>query len=100
PGAAVGLRPLGRAVAPVLIGVCAQAFGWRGAFLLIGLVGIAWVAGFYAWFRDTPAEHPGVNAAERALIEQGTAAGAKPAPLSWTTMLRQPMRSRRERSQF
>jgi MFS transporter, ACS family, glucarate transporter len=80
----------GGAVAPLLIGVSAEAFGWRGAFVLFGLVGVAWVAGFYTWFRDTPAEHPGVNAAERALIEQGTVAAAKPAPLSWATMLRQP----------
>jgi hypothetical protein len=26
---------------------------------------------FYAWFRDNPAEHPGINAAERALIDGG-----------------------------
>ena len=36
---------------------------------MLGLLGVAWVIGFYLSFRDSPDEHPGVNEAERALIE-------------------------------
>src|SRR5262249_24304996 len=55
-----------------------------------GLLGVVWVAGFNVWFRDTPREHPGVNEAERALIEGDRGLVAKPAPLSWDAMLRSP----------
>jgi cyanate permease len=36
--------------------------------VIFGAVGVVWAAGFYAWFRDDPALHPAVNAAERAVI--------------------------------
>jgi nitrate/nitrite transporter NarK len=57
---------------------------------------VIWVFGFYAWFRDTPREHSGVNDAERKLIEEDKAlAGSvrppvEAMPLSWKTMLRSP----------
>lgn len=41
---------------------------WRGAFFVFGAVGLAWCAVFRWKFRDRPADHPGVNAAERELI--------------------------------
>jgi ACS family glucarate transporter-like MFS transporter len=74
---------LGGAVAPVLIVVLAAPFGWRGAFVLLGALGIFWVAGFHYWFRDRPDQHPGVNPAEQALIaeEAPITAGARPADL-------------------
>jgi len=67
---------LGGAAAPVLAGAIIERFGWRMAFALFGLVGVAWAAVFSAWFRDEPADHPGVNAAEIALIERGREGGA------------------------
>jgi sugar phosphate permease len=36
---------------------------------VFGLIGLAWSAAWYWYYRDTPAEHSGVNAAERQLIE-------------------------------
>src|SRR5690606_5184837 len=42
---------------------------------VLGAAGIACAVVFRATFRDTPAEHPGVNDAERALIEAGPAPG-------------------------
>jgi ACS family glucarate transporter-like MFS transporter len=43
-------------------------FGWRTSFVILGGVGIAWAAAWYAWFRDDPAEHPGISPDERAYI--------------------------------
>jgi MFS family permease len=80
----------GGAVAPVLIIALSYPYGWRQAFLLLGVLGVCWVVGFSLWFHDTPAEHPGVNDAEKALIATGAAAGTKPAPLSWAAVLRSP----------
>jgi MFS transporter, ACS family, glucarate transporter len=43
---------------------------WRVAFMLFGLLGVFWCFAFYRWFRDRPADHPKVNAAELALMPQ------------------------------
>jgi MFS family permease len=43
---------------------------WRVAFMLFGLLGVLWCFAFYRWFRDNPADHPKVNAAELALMPQ------------------------------
>ena len=80
----------GGAVAPLAIGVLASLFGWRGAFFAFGLLGLAWVVLFSRWYRDTPAEHPAVNAAELQLLKEAGPPGEKPPPLSWRTMLRSP----------
>src|SRR5689334_6399129 len=39
-------------------------FTWRQILVAFGFVGFAWVIAWHAWFRDDPAEHPSVNAAE------------------------------------
>lgn len=64
----------GGALAPVLIIALSMPVawlgydGWRGAFLLLGLIGLVWLIGFATYFRNTPQEHPGANQAERDLI--------------------------------
>jgi MFS family permease len=47
---------------------------WRASFLVAGLMGAVWCVLFWPWFRDDPAAHPSVNAAERDLIAAGRAA--------------------------
>lgn len=44
--------------------------GWRGLFLVTGLVGIGWGLIWYLFYRD-PLEHPRVNDAELEYIEKG-----------------------------
>jgi sugar phosphate permease len=44
-------------------------FGWRASFFLFGVFGVAWAVAWFWWFRDTPAEMPGVTDDERAEIE-------------------------------
>jgi MFS transporter, ACS family, glucarate transporter len=46
-------------------------YGWRAAFFFYGLVGVAWSAVWYFYYRNTPEEHAGVNQAERDLIGSG-----------------------------
>jgi MFS family permease len=60
----------GAALTPVLVMVLLRYMGlnWRVAFGLFGLFGVAWAVAFYRWYRDDPATHPGVNAAELALL--------------------------------
>ena len=45
--------------------------GWRGAFVILGALGVVWAFAWHAWFRNTPAEHPRVSEAERHLIAAG-----------------------------
>src|SRR6202051_4326358 len=62
---------LGAALTPPIVVLIMAKFGWRAAFLAFGLLGVLWSAVWYFYYRDTPEEHAGVNAAERALIGSG-----------------------------
>ena len=59
----------GGAFTPMLVVWVLTFMNWRWAFGLFGLIGVIWAIAFYAWFRDHPKEHPGVNAAELALMD-------------------------------
>jgi MFS family permease len=60
----------GGALTPLLlIGLLQYVhLSWRVAFGLFGLLGVAWALFFVRWYRDDPATHPAVNAAELALL--------------------------------
>lgn len=61
-------------VTPPLASALSGAFGWRGVFVVFGLVGVIWVVAWRRMFRNDPAEDPNVNEAERAMIAAGKAA--------------------------
>ncbi len=72
---------LGAAVAPLLVVFLYAFMSWKNVFLVFGLVGFAWAAAFYWWFRDAPSQHASVNAAELAIIpvaDQGHGHGGAP----------------------
>ena len=48
----------------------AGAPAWRIGFWTCGIAGLVWVALFYPWFRDDPAQKASVNAAELDLIRR------------------------------
>ncbi len=50
---------------------------WRPVLILYGVLGLVWAALFSVWFRNSPREHSGVNAAELALIEREPLAKAE-----------------------
>jgi len=55
---------LGGAAAPLLVVPLQVHYGWRASFYVLGIVGVAWSAVWYAWFRDSPAEKVGVSETE------------------------------------
>jgi MFS family permease len=59
---------------PMLVTALLVYFNWRSLFALFGAVGFVWSVAWYRWFRDSPAEHPAVSAAERELIQRGATA--------------------------
>lgn len=80
----------GGAMAPGLILVASIPFGWRGAFVAFGVLGVLWVAAFAIWFKDKPEQHAGVNPDELAYIREGRPEQTEPPPLSWRSMLSSP----------
>jgi MFS family permease len=59
----------GGAATPPLALLCITWFGWRWAFVSFAALGVVWCFIFLLWFRDDPAQHHAVNAAEREMLE-------------------------------
>jgi len=55
---------IGGAIAPLVVVPIQIRYGWRTSFYLFGIVGTVWAAVWYGWFRDSPAQKPGVSQAE------------------------------------
>jgi MFS family permease len=69
-------------VTPMIVLALLQVIDWRAVFVLFGFLGVAWAIAWHRWFRDEPAEHQAVNAAERAMIEADRAVAADH-PTGW-----------------
>jgi len=78
---------LGAALTPPIVVYIIGIYGWRAAFYAFGTLGVVWSIVWFVWYRDTPAEHEAVNAAERQLIESGSRDHRSlGAALSWKKM--------------
>src|SRR5436190_9133565 len=55
---------LGNALTPPLIAWLILLVSWRGSFVVVGAISFLWVVAWGLYFRDDPAEHPGVTAAD------------------------------------
>jgi MFS family permease len=62
---------LGGSLAPPLAVMLIARLGWRATFVIFGSIGFIWCYLFWRWYRDDPAGHPAVNAAELAYIRGG-----------------------------
>ncbi len=83
-GALLAAAQIGAVVSPFLAAWMIQEAGWRWMFVAFALVGFAWAAGFWRWFRDNPASHPAVNAAElHAIRADSPPPPAQPGPVPW-----------------
>jgi sugar phosphate permease len=56
------------AITPPLVVFMIPFVGWRGSFIVLGLVSLVWVISWYAYFRDDPKDHRGVTAEELAVL--------------------------------
>ncbi|HVK11961.1 MAG TPA: MFS transporter [Gemmataceae bacterium] len=88
-GVILAFSQLGAVAAPAATAYLIGLAGWRVAFVVYGLLGVAWAVGFWLWFRDDPAAHPGVNAGELDRIKAQAAAAepADPGPVPWADVL-------------
>lgn len=67
-GALGGFMSAGGALGAALTGWLVVEAGWRWMFVIYSVPGILWAAWFWAWYRDDPARHRSVNAAELAML--------------------------------
>ncbi|WP_237479167.1 MFS transporter [Lichenibacterium dinghuense] len=84
--------PLGGALAGPVVGFLALTTGWRTAFVVVAVLGLAWTLAWHFVAADDPRTSPHVSAAERAEILDGAAPpspSARPVPLS--ALLRRPV---------
>jgi sugar phosphate permease len=83
---------LGGAITPVFVVFLIAHYGWRAPFLFFALIGLGWAALWFWYYRDTPGEHEGVNAAERTLIAKalGSEGARDKAKVPWRQLLQNP----------
>lgn len=89
-GAMLASTLAGAAVTPFLAALTIRAVGWRWTFAAFGATGLVWAAAFWRWFRDDPAEHPDVNAAEADRIGRLVPVREADHHVPWAAVLRHP----------
>jgi sugar phosphate permease len=77
----------GGAFTPPLVVLAFHHMSWRWAFVSFGALGVVWCVFFYAWFRDRPADHKRVNAAELELLGESHALGAQHVRVPWRKLI-------------
>jgi MFS family permease len=77
----------GGAITPPLTLLCIHWLGWRWAFVSFAGLGVIWCATFLVWFKDDPANHRGVNAAEREMLAPARTLTSHIAGRSWLSLL-------------
>ncbi|MCX6620070.1 MAG: MFS transporter [Acidobacteria bacterium] len=80
----------GGAFTPYLVFLVFQVMSWRRAFELFGVLGCIWAIFFYRWFRDNPALHPSVNAAELELLGGAEKLAGKHGDVPWLSLISTP----------
>jgi ACS family glucarate transporter-like MFS transporter len=69
-GAFSGFMSVGSIVAAPLTAWLVVTCGWRWMFVWYAVPGLVWALWFAFWYRNSPAEHPAANEAERQWIMQ------------------------------
>ncbi len=55
---------LGNALTPPIVAWLIAVVTWRGSFVVLGCASLVWVVTWFWYFRDAPADHPTITAAE------------------------------------
>jgi MFS family permease len=79
---------LANTITPPLAVFLAACFGWRGAFMCLGIVSLAWIIVWVAYFRDDPRAHPGIAPADLELLPPPTTlTKAQISRVPWSTLV-------------
>ncbi|MDQ1405028.1 MAG: hypothetical protein QOG55_657 [Acidobacteriaceae bacterium] len=55
---------LGNALTPPLVAWLIAVVTWRGSFIILGIISVAWAIAWGLYFRDDPASHPAITSSE------------------------------------
>jgi len=77
---------VGGAISPLMVVPIQIKYGWRASFYVFGILGVVWASAWYWWYRDRPAEKPGVTKAE--MEEIGKPLAPTPHGLPWRVAFR------------
>jgi len=58
----------GNAITPPIVAWLVVTVSWRGSFVALGGISLIWVVVWVLYFRNVPAEHPGITPEELALL--------------------------------
>lgn len=87
-GVMLAAAQFGAVLAPTAAALLIDAVGWRWSLADFAVLGVLWAVGFWFWFRDDPAAHPGVNASELHLIRANAPPpSASPGPAPWRAII-------------
>ncbi len=78
---------LANTITPPLIVLLITFSSWRGAFVLLGVLSLVWVAFWFWYYRDDPRQHSGVTQAELEHLPPVPARGKRP-PVPWGPLIR------------
>lgn len=78
---------LGSIAASGLTASLLDPLGWRRILQCYAVLGVGWSAVFWFWFRNSPADHPRANDAERELISSGRSVEPGQPPASTANQL-------------
>jgi len=80
---------LGTSLTPPLVAWLVILTTWRGAFIVLGIISLFWMLAWGFYFRDNPAEHPGITMQElQSLPEYNPVTNAKKDPVPWLPLAR------------
>lgn len=79
---------LGGALAPLLLVPLMAVTGWRMVFVIMALVGFVWVIAWRRWYREQPAEMPGIT--QRELEEIGGGEHVSHTDIPWRRLFGSP----------
>lgn len=78
----------GNAVTPPIVAGLMVLVGWRGSFVILGIVSFLWAIAWLGYFRDDPRDHKNVAAADRANLPAYSSGRGKDAPvIPWGPLL-------------
>jgi sugar phosphate permease len=82
----------GATATPIIVAAIMVRWGWQSAFLILGILGLAWSAFWYFWYRDKPTEFKerwgAINQAEMDFIEGGRSAKKAAAKVQFRTLIK------------
>jgi ACS family hexuronate transporter-like MFS transporter len=76
---------VGAILAPFMVPIITLALGWQMAFILTGLLTVAWLVVWLIWYRK-PRDYQGLSTGELAYIESDPQDAQR--PVSWKTLLK------------